>query len=89
MQRLRRKRRLEHDLAECIQPRANRRNLPGLDGIGGLKPAMQAFDVFTESSQASQVTAERPQFIVQVPERSGQAMGVIAVASMLNIGDSC
>jgi hypothetical protein len=87
VQRLGRKRRLEHDLVDCIQSRTQRRNLSGPDGIGGLKPAMQAFDVFTESSQASQVAVVPPQLIVQAPECSAQAIGVIEVASMLNIGD--
>ena len=48
---------------------------------------MQAFGVFAESSQASQVTVERLQLVVEVPERSAQTTGVIEVAWLLNIGD--
>jgi hypothetical protein len=44
------------------------------------------FDAFN-SSQASQVTVEPPQLIVQVPEHSAQAMGVIDVAWSFNIGN--
>lgn len=47
---------------------------------------MQALDVLAKGTQAAQVTLERSQLIVQIPQRPTEPVGVIEVGCELDVG---
>jgi hypothetical protein len=79
--------RLKDNLPQRVQSRAKRGDRVGLPGVGRPKLAMQPLDVFAKATQVAQVTLERSQLIVQIPQRPTEPVSVLEVGCGLDVGD--
>jgi len=59
----------------------------GLPSVGRPKLAVQALDVLAKGTQVAQVTVERSQLIVQIPQRLTESISVIEVGCGLDVRD--